>query len=413
MAKLVEITGKALSGEWGTDDETGDGIPILRTTNFTNEGVVDYKDVVTRTITKKNIDEKYLRSGDIIIEKSGGSDKQPVGRVIYFDGPEKTYLFNNFTGLLRVKNQEAWFPKYVFYSLYGNYRRGGTRPFENKTTGLHNLKTDDYVSRYEVAETDYKKQVEVCEHLDRLYNVIKLREEEIQKLDDLIKARFVEMFGDPVANPMGWDTDTCKNLTSKIGSGATPKGGRESYGTEGISLIRSMNVYNNRFEYKDLAHITDEQAEKLDNVTIKENDVLLNITGASVARCCKVPKDLLPARVNQHVSIIRCKERLLPEFVACMFTEDNYQRLLWNIATAGGATREAITKQQIEDLVLIVPPVEKQQEFMNFAHQIDKSKLVIKTCCKYISIKYRCENKKLDTVSNRSCTCMGVVGLGK
>ena len=83
MAKLVEITGKALSGEWGTDDETGDGIPILRTTNFTNEGVVDYKDVVTRTITKKNIDEKYLRSGDIIIEKSGGSDKQPVGRVIY------------------------------------------------------------------------------------------------------------------------------------------------------------------------------------------------------------------------------------------------------------------------------------------------------------------------------------------
>ena len=189
MAKLVEITGKALSGEWGTDDETGDGIPILRTTNFTNEGVVDYKDVVTRTITKKNIDEKYLRSGDIIIEKSGGSDKQPVGRVIYFDGPEKTYLFNNFTGLLRVKNQEAWFPKYVFYSLYGNYRRGGTRPFENKTTGLHNLKTDDYVSRYEVAETDYKKQVEVCEHLDRLYNVIKLREEEIQKLDDLIKFR--------------------------------------------------------------------------------------------------------------------------------------------------------------------------------------------------------------------------------
>lgn len=84
MAKLVEITGKALSGEWGTDDETGDGIPILRTTNFTNEGVVDYKDVVTRTITKKNIDEKYLRSGDIIIEKCCGSDKQPVGRVIYF-----------------------------------------------------------------------------------------------------------------------------------------------------------------------------------------------------------------------------------------------------------------------------------------------------------------------------------------
>ena len=86
MAKLIEITGKALSGEWGTDDETGEGIPVLRTTNFTNEGVVNYNDVVTRTITKKNIDEKFLRKGDIIIEKSGGSDKFPVGRVIYFDG---------------------------------------------------------------------------------------------------------------------------------------------------------------------------------------------------------------------------------------------------------------------------------------------------------------------------------------
>ena len=75
MAKLIEITGKALAGEWGTDDETGEGIPVLRTTNFTNEGVVDYSDVVTRTITKKNIGEKFLRAGEIIIEKSGGSDK--------------------------------------------------------------------------------------------------------------------------------------------------------------------------------------------------------------------------------------------------------------------------------------------------------------------------------------------------
>jgi len=200
MAKLIEITGKALAGEWGTDDETGEGIPVLRTTNFTNEGVVDYSDVVTRTITKKNIDEKFLREGDIIIEKSGGSDKFPVGRVIYFDGPSNTYLFNNFTGLLRVQDQEKWFPKYVFYSLYGNYRRGGTRPFENKTTGLHNLKTDDYVSRYDVAEADYSKQKEICIHLDKLYSIIKMREDEIARFDELIKARFVELFGNPIYN---------------------------------------------------------------------------------------------------------------------------------------------------------------------------------------------------------------------
>ena len=161
MAKLIDITGKVLSGEWGTDDETGNGIPVLRTTNFTNEGVVNYDSVVTRRITKKNIEEKYLRPGDIILEKSGGSDKQPVGRVIYYDGPEKTYLFNNFTGLLRVKDSNRWFPRYVFYSLFANYRKGGTREYENKTTGLHNLKVDAYVSRYEVTDAVFDQQKEI------------------------------------------------------------------------------------------------------------------------------------------------------------------------------------------------------------------------------------------------------------
>ncbi len=222
-----------------------------------------------------------------------------------------------------------------------------------------------------------EEQSYIVDELNRIVKIKKLRQQELEILDNLIQARFVEMFGDPVQNTKGWNIDTCKNLTSKIGSGATPKGGRESYGTEGISLIRSMNVYNNRFEYKDLAYITDEQADKLSNVTIEENDVLLNITGASVARCCAVPKELIPARVNQHVAIVRCKDRLLPEFLCSMFTEDSYQRLLWSIATSGGATREAITKQQIEDLVLIVPPIELQQQFVDFCKQVNKLKVEV------------------------------------
>ena len=231
------------------------------------------------------------------------------------------------------------------------------------------------VSEIEINVPDIQEQEEAVANLEKINKVIALRKRELVLLEDLISARFVEMFGDPVQNTKGWNIDTCKNLTSKIGSGATPKGGRESYGTEGISLIRSMNVYNNRFEYKDLAYITDEQADKLSNVTIEENDVLLNITGASVARCCAVPKELIPARVNQHVAIVRCKDRLLPEFLCSMFTEDSYQRLLWSIATSGGATREAITKQQIEDLVLIVPPIELQQQFVDFCKQVNKLKL--------------------------------------
>ena len=94
-------------------------------------------------------------------------------------------------------------------------------------------------------------------------------------------------------------------ICSKIGSGATPKGGKESYIEEGISLIRSTNVFDYFFSYSELAHITQEQADALSNVEVKADDVLFNITGVSVTRCCIVPEDILPARVNQHVMIVR------------------------------------------------------------------------------------------------------------
>ena len=99
-----------------------------------------------------------------------------------------------------------------------------------------------------------------------------------------------------------------KDICLKIGSGATPKGGKEAYCDEGISLIRSQNVLDFTFSYDGLAHINDQQAEKLSNVEVKPQDILLNITGDSVARVCTVDPRALPARVNQHVAIIRPDE---------------------------------------------------------------------------------------------------------
>ena len=183
------------------------------------------------------------------------------------------------------------------------------------------------------------------------------------------------MFGNPVLNDKGWEQKSLGDITTKIGSGATPKGGKETYQEKGITLIRSMNVHNGKFEYKDLAHISDEQGTKLNNVTIEENDVLLNITGASVARSCVVPNSILPARVNQHVCIIRYKECIIPEFLNNLLIDDNYQDLLWNIA-GSGATREAITKQQVESLNIILPSIELQNEFVVFCNQVDKSKFM-------------------------------------
>lgn len=309
-----------------------------------------------------NVDFYHREKPYIAVVKDGAG----IGRTTLH--PAKSSVIGTMQYLLPKENVLSEYLFYVVsYMHLEKYFTGATIP--------HIYFKDYKNEEFNLASLD--KQAEIVDILGKCEKIIEARTRELQLLDNLIKARFVEMFGDPVQNTEGWDTDTCKNLTSKIGSGATPKGGRESYGTEGISLIRSMNVYNNRFEYRDLAYITDEQADKLSNVTIEEKDVLLNITGASVARCCLVPEELIPARVNQHVAIIRCKDRLLPEFLCNIFTEDSYQRLLWNIATSGGATREAITKQQIEDLVLIVPPIELQQQFVEFCNQVDKSKVAV------------------------------------
>ena len=159
-----------------------------------------------------------------------------------------------------------------------------------------------------------------------------------------------------------WVEKKLEEVCSKIGSGATPKGGAESYKTEGISLIRSLNVYDWRFTIKKLAYIDDDQAAKLKNVIVEEADVLFNITGASVARCCVVPNELLPARVNQHVSILRPKQdELSSGFLCYLLTSRPYKEILLGIGDEGGSTRQAITKKQLQDLVVSFPDLLAQQ----------------------------------------------------
>ncbi len=373
MAKLIEITGKALSGEWGTDDETGEGIPVLRTTNFTNEGVVDYSDVVKRTITKKNIDDKYLRPGDIIIEKSGGSDKQPVGRVIYFDGPDKTYLFNNFTGLLRVKEQTKWFPKYVFYSLYGNYRRGGTRPFENKTTGLHNLKTDDYVSRYEVKEAEYSKQVEISSHLDKLYSIIKMREEELVKLDELIKARFVELFGDVATEYYKYET---KKLGDVAEVGSSHRVFTSEFVEEGIPFYRGTEIGElaNGQIPSNPYYISEEHYNRLANDETKPavGDLLM----PSICNKGQVwmvdTEEPFYYKDGRVLCISPDREIYNPKYLQYFMkikTEVEYPKM------GSGSTFAEFKIFLLKDFDILTPPRKLQDEFTTFVEQVDKSKV--------------------------------------
>ena len=148
----------------------------------------------------------------------------------------------------------------------------------------------------------------------------------------------------------------------KIGSGATPRGGKETYSDDGpIALIRSQNIYNDHFSHGGLAFISQEQAAQLQNVEVKEGDVLLNITGDSVARACQVDPTVLPARVNQHVAIIRPRPgQIDARFLRYYIVTPSVQAHMLGLAAAG-ATRNALTKSMIEGFRVPAWPVESQR----------------------------------------------------
>ena len=162
-----------------------------------------------------------------------------------------------------------------------------------------------------------------------------------------------------------------KDICIKIGSGATPRGGANSYLGGNFSLIRSQNVLDFVLTKQGLAKINDEQAKGLSNVEVLENDVLLNITGDSVARCCQVDKKILPARVNQHVCIIRTKaSKLNSQFLKYWLLDSTTKAYLLTLASSG-ATRNALTKRMIENLEISEPSLLQQNAIAHILGTLD------------------------------------------
>lgn len=310
---------------------------------------------------------RYVKPGDFLL-----SNSMSFGRpyILKIDG-----CIHDGWLVLRDENN-VFDKKFLYYYLSApiTYKK-----FKSMAVGgvVNNLNSD-MVRKVRVPVPSQEEQHQISDRLDRVSNLIFLRKQQLAKLDELVKARFVEMFGNPIENTMNWPKKLLRDITTKIGSGATPKGGRESYPNAGVSLIRSMNVYDGQFLYKDLAHLTDEQATQLNGVTVEAEDVLVNITGASVARSCVVPKDVLPARVNQHVAIVRCNRELLnPIFTNKMFINNEFKKELLSIGESGGATRQAITKKQLEELSVVVPPLSIQNEFFTFSECVDQQKQTV------------------------------------
>ncbi|MBK8297968.1 MAG: restriction endonuclease subunit S [Saprospiraceae bacterium] len=171
---------------------------------------------------------------------------------------------------------------------------------------------------------------------------------------------------------MKWEKVSLRDYTTKIGSGVTPKGGASVYQDSGVALFRSQNIYNGSFFDKGLAFINEVIAEKMKSVEVLEGDVLLNITGDSVARCCYAPVDFLPGRVNQHVAIVRAdKEKLHSKFLMYQLISPFMQNTMLSYAEGAGATRNALTKGIIEDLKINLPPLPTQRKIASILSAYD------------------------------------------
>lgn len=260
--------------------------------------------------------------------------------------------------------------RFIAYSLYA--QRFVLESIANAPVVPIINKTD--FSKIRIGIPPKSTQLAIVAELDKINELIRLKKEQLKDFDNLAQSLFYEMFGDPVENEKGWEVHLLKTLCTKIGSGATPKGGSKSYKKEGTSLIRSLNIHNNEFKFKDLAYIDDDQADSLNNVIVQENDVLLNITGASVARCCIVPTEVLPARVNQHVCILRHGNLIDAKYLNRLLTNGNYQQLLQRLAKSKAATREALPKSIVDKLSIPLPPLSLQRLFAQRIEQIEREK---------------------------------------
>lgn len=327
----------------------------------------------------KGIDFYHQSQQYIGIVKDGSG----VGRVNIY--PPKTSLVGTMQYIFPKKGCEIGYLKYLLQGLHlDNFKTGAAIP---------HIYFKDY-GKCVVPIPTITEQQQIVEELDLLSSIIEKKKAQIKELDNLAQSLFYEMFGES----SNWECKQLKEITTKMGSGATPRGGNQSYKEDGVSLIRSLNVHNGHFKYDDLAHIDEQQASQLDNVTIKENDVLLNITGASVARCCIVPTDILPARVNQHVSILRVKETLLNSTYLChCLISPNSQAELLIMSKSNAATREALPKATLEKYLVPIPPLDLQNQFAEKVQAIEHQKELIKQSIKEVETLF---NSRMDYYFN-------------
>lgn len=237
-----------------------------------------------------------------------------------------------------------------------------------------------WLKKIQINYPDNNRQEEIVQILDKVSDVIKNRETELSALDELIKARFIEMFGDPISNPFGWKMKKLVNVSVLITNGNTPKGGSENYVNEGIMFLRSQNVWRNRIDLDDVVYIDKDMHATMAKSSVHDKDILITKTGrintenSSLGRASLFRGADNSANINGHVYLVRLDGTVVPEYIVAILTGEPYRRYIRKVCV-GGIDKRQINLDQVENFPIILPPIELQEQFAIFVEQVDKSKV--------------------------------------
>ena len=369
--KLKDVISKEFKGLWGTDF-SDDGIPVIKTNNMTYEGRIDFSDICIRNIPYKEAENNFLKKGDLIIEKSGGTKTHSVGYVNIFEGEDDKYVCNNFILPLRP-NTELVFPKYLFWQLHGMYEAGRFSDCYNKTTGIQNLQKKTYFSK-DINLPSKEEQIKIAVHLDKIQSAIDNKKQQLSLLDEAVKSEFVEMFGENPVESGKWKVERLGNLCT-ITSGGTPDRKNEEYWKNGtIPWVKTTELQNNELSIVE-EYITekglDESAAKIG----PEETILLAMYGQGKTRGMTAFLKIQASTNQACACILPTKSKELSQRFIWYFLIMNYENIR-NLAV--GCNQLNLNSNLVKSIQIPIPPLDLQNQFAAFVQQIDKSKFVVK-----------------------------------
>ncbi|MDY4132208.1 restriction endonuclease subunit S [Treponema sp.] len=239
-----------------------------------------------------------------------------------------------------------------------------------------NLSLKD-IGNLEINVPSLPEQKKIASHLDTIQSAIDNKKQQLQQLDELVKSKFVEMFGETPIESGKWKVETLGSKSELITKGASPRWQGVEYQSEGTLFVTSENVREGYVDLTKSKYLPDEINEILPRSILRKNDVLINIVGASIGRAA-IYEFEKKANINQAVALVRLNSSDLDRTFLLIYLNSELAMKLYQSMIKGGA-RDNLSLKNISDLSIPVPPIELQNTFAEYVQKIDSAKSIIKT----------------------------------